>query len=773
MLRPFGEDVLAHPAAHATMAFMWAPEVRPEIERRLPKAMQSEQIRRQVDWERRHDQVTNDQAMPVPAETPAAKRVRHCRERGICLCRSVWRPHRLCLEMWRSSLATLLRKPTVTLRALRGENEDRVAADAGQIIIKFSHTVTAACVGWGHLSYLRHKPLRPVFMRLTASSGGSSSGGADPAAEESTEEVLTPMWANEASGAPQHRWWWCTDEEFILPFDLEHPVSFHLFQLTEAWKDDSGFVRLRARPRVRGVRNFWPGLLSVQSRLDALARCDVDEEEAEQAGREEEGDAANDDDDEEDEEHEPEGERDAGPLQAPEPLVGSVPGEDHPPPPKRRQRSTGSDLAWVRPLVPGHRSTHSVLPEGVDICTLSRITRSATGATSWVARYAGTAVVLRPRVWPPGARMHQKTRSMTYEDGLGEHDAFRETLFWLWRRHAVHLPRDSPDGLPPHVTRALHPKNVGKLLPCPACLSGTCRFMEEAAGWLGQFNLEEVAESPARARAPVVTSVPPVLVPAEIPARPPMQAKGVVPSGPPLQPPRPHGARGLCIACGAADGRVQANFFVCDFCLAIDGSLSAKEAPAHQFARRVLASLTLEPSGRDASHGPGWRRIPVPPDGDCLFSSVAVCKMLLDGHPVPPLTDLARWGQSCRNNYLRHAQQRSGDTCFGVASMAELVRASTDLTLNAYLARMQRPSAADRRTWGGFLEVAILCRRWGCRAHFFKVEDRQQLVLMSSVGEGPVRNGYKRHGQCAVVWLGAHYEALDLSSELTLQLSRC
>ena len=80
VLRPFAEDVLAHPAGHATMAFMWAPEVRPEIEGRLPKAMQSEQIRRQVDWERRHDQVTNDQAMPVPAETPAAKRFRHCRE---------------------------------------------------------------------------------------------------------------------------------------------------------------------------------------------------------------------------------------------------------------------------------------------------------------------------------------------------------------------------------------------------------------------------------------------------------------------------------------------------------------------------------------------------------------------------------------------------------------------------------------------------------------------------------------------------------------------
>ena len=77
---------------------------------------------------------------------------------------------------------------------MRGANKDRVAADAGQIIIKFSHTLTAVCAGWGHLSYLRHKPLRPVFMRLTASSGGSSSGGADPAAEESTEEVLTPMW---------------------------------------------------------------------------------------------------------------------------------------------------------------------------------------------------------------------------------------------------------------------------------------------------------------------------------------------------------------------------------------------------------------------------------------------------------------------------------------------------------------------------------------------------------------------------------------------------
>ena len=61
----------------------------------------------------------------------------------------------------------------------------------------------------------------------------------------------------------------------------------------------------------------------------------------------------------------------------------------------------------------------------------------------------------------------------------------------------------------------------------------------------------------------------------------------------------------------------------------------------------------------------------------------------------------------------------------------------------------------------------------GLPGTFFKVEDRLRLVLMSSVGEGPVRNGYKRHGHCAVVWLGAHYEALDLSSELTLQLSRC
>ena len=148
VLRPFAEDVVAHPAAHATMAFLWAPEVRPEIERRLPQAMQSRQIRRTVDWERRHDQVTNDQAMPVPGETPAAKRLRHCRERGICLCRSVWRPHRLCLEMWRSSLAALLRKPTVTLRALRGESEARVAADSGQIIPR-SATRSPLCVPAG------------------------------------------------------------------------------------------------------------------------------------------------------------------------------------------------------------------------------------------------------------------------------------------------------------------------------------------------------------------------------------------------------------------------------------------------------------------------------------------------------------------------------------------------------------------------------------------------------------------------------------------------
>ena len=150
------------------------------------------------------------------------------------------------------------------------------------------------------------------------------------------------------------------------------------------------------------------------------------------------------------------------------------------------RRDRDLDLAWIDCLLPGHPSTGFPLPTSV-ICSLRPITRHNTGEKSWVARYAGTEG-LKVSPLDKSQRLHQKTRSQIFADGVEEHDAFRVTLLWLWRRHLCHAPEQaSKQRLPEHVVRALAPRANGELLPCPDCMLGACGFMAQVSSWLLPF----------------------------------------------------------------------------------------------------------------------------------------------------------------------------------------------------------------------------------------------------------------------------------------------
>eukprot|EP00974_Lingulodinium_polyedra_P056562 5439527-Lingulodinium_polyedra.AAC.1 len=84
------------------MAFSWMPEVRPDVERRMTTAMKQEQLGRSIDWDRRHAEITHDQAVIAPRQSKAAQRARHCWERNFCFCSEARLSQGLFLDSWRA-----------------------------------------------------------------------------------------------------------------------------------------------------------------------------------------------------------------------------------------------------------------------------------------------------------------------------------------------------------------------------------------------------------------------------------------------------------------------------------------------------------------------------------------------------------------------------------------------------------------------------------------------------------------------------------------------
>lgn len=230
----------------------------------------------------------------------------------------------------------------------------------------------------------------------------------------------------------------------------------------------------------------------------------------------------------------------------------------------------------------------------------------------------------------------------------------------------------------------------------------------------------------------------------------------------------------VCCCCGSDHAEKRSGVWICHVCFDIDSSASRslEQVPrARPVAAKAckLALPMLPGEGKaSCSGGPGWELIRVPCDGECLFSSMAIGKMcLLKNKHVPTFDSRSSWGSRARVFFLNHIDnlQAKGESVLGVASMATLVRAGTDLDLASYRRQMSKADADDRKTWGGFLEASLMCLGWRCRVAFF-VWQGAQPVLWSTVGEDSVNPAHGHRGWITLLWWGTHYDLLRLSPDV-------
>ena len=761
-LSRFSDTLVPHPAQYAKSAFVWLPDHRPEVERRLGHAMRSESSDRLVAWELKHDVLLNTSAMKISSAPAAAQRRSQCCKQMWCGCQDDTLPLRAFLDSMRRTINTALRTASVTVLAMKGENELRKAADTTLMVIGL-HSPDGKVASWLHVSHVRYQPLRPVFLRLCAETARTLTMD-----QASLERVVLRLVEYQEENDSK-RWWWVLDHDAFLTLDLAQTWHLQFYRVVDVTRTH-GELRLHAEKFRGATRVVWRGVHNEAPALERMRLKAHQDDEAEQAQRDD-GDADADEkdpDDDDEDDNDDNGDREDD-LQkrngAPEPVAALQSRNGAPEPvaasslqpakPKSRKIRLGSDTPWVRPLIPGHHSSKFLVPDQITECMLNRITRSAQNTTSWVARYHGEAPVLWKREWPPGARLNQKTRSVTYDDGPSEHDAFRETLLWLWRRHLIHVPAEARAELPEHVSRALAPRDQGDLAPCPACVSRTCTFMEDAPKLFLKY--AEVSEEMRRSGSHSGALELAVVEPASC-----------IRSGSRSGAPEPAVQPLSCILCRGPFANKHAEVRVCGSCVAMDAAAHGLKANVPSWVRRPPSGSAFELRPDDGQpllghRGADWERVQVPGNGDCLFCSMALSKMLLEGLAVPPFDKRARLGVACRKLFLESVASKvsDGGDYLEAAPLSVLIQSSTDLRPEEYLRRMRSPNSGDRRTWGGFLEIAILCKRWACSACIFRTQ-ANRISLLACVGNEP-RAGFAHKGICALVWWGAHYEALRLS----------
>jgi hypothetical protein len=134
-----------------------------------------------------------------------------------------------------------------------------------------------------------------------------------------------------------------------------------------------------------------------------------------------------------------------------------------------------------------------------------------------------------------------------------------------------------------------------------------------------------------------------------------------------------------CIICSLATHR-NAMFPVCDLCVAMDASLQnrceANILGVRPRSHGSVRALKLHIDNLGVAGGQGCERPHVPGDGDCVFSSMALCKMVLERAQLPPVDRRSTWGQLCRKHFLQHVTKRltDGDGFLRAASLQVLIQ---------------------------------------------------------------------------------------------------
>jgi hypothetical protein len=162
-------------------------------------------------------------------------------------------------------------------------------------------------------------------------------------------------------------------------------------------------------------------------------------------------------------------------------------------------------------------------------------------------------------------------------------------------------------------------------------------------------------------------------------------------------------------------------------------------------------------------------RFPVPGDGNCLFSAVAIA-MLLARDPnvksvLPP--QQVQVGNDCRTKFLLWARKKMDEgACFMGTTISALLidTAGPWKTADDYVKGMALP-VTSRSQWGGFPEFCAMAEWLKVRVWcFVEFQDKSVKLLCEPIGEIDAT-------PISLLWCGGcHYDACRLSA---LQLNEC
>ena len=183
-----------------------------------------------------------------------------------------------------------------------------------------------------------------------------------------------------------------------------------------------------------------------------------------------------------------------------------------------------------------------------------------------------------------------------------------------------------------------------------------------------------------------------------------------------------------------------------------------------QFAPSGPSRLTLQPDSFDI--------IPVAPDGNCLFASLAVayvCQLLKKQTPSAALSTV--WGGHNRALYLRQMaiELENGWSFPGTGvTAASLMKSSSGMDPDEYMLRMQSWTEC-RSQWGGFFEIVYHACKWKANVHIFCRESGGPAIRHLTSATSPEATDKN----CALVWSGTHYDCVLLRPAGLAAVSCC
>ena len=164
--------------------------------------------------------------------------------------------------------------------------------------------------------------------------------------------------------------------------------------------------------------------------------------------------------------------------------------------------------------------------------------------------------------------------------------------------------------------------------------------------------------------------------------------------------------------------------------------------------------------------------VQVEPDGDCLFASIILGKLMvlvcvqgvIPSDPVQLKLFTAKAATACRAKYLEHIREKQHVLKIGGLALPQVIQSSTSMNTEEYVTHMRKPSG--RSSWGGYMEVAIIVQKWRCRAVTFQFEPELRRAVAITYSGEDIAQRHNNRGRIAILWSGTHYDLIILSDEL-------